>query len=158
MFSNVVFELLCMWVESYLNLIHLLILNWRRDCINWVIQDPNEPTLLFTKPLDPAKLSAAGIIPPGSPTPNGLPAHTFSFRGRMGRGGRIVFDRWNPLSHTPMDCGDTLYVPPKARHSAHQWHDQHFMSLFLNPLESCICCMIFAWMMLKMEGEILNQW
>ncbi|XP_004232643.1 uncharacterized protein [Solanum lycopersicum] len=82
--------------------------------------DPNEPTLLFTKPLDPAKLSAAGIIPPGSPTPNGLPAHTFSFRGRMGRGGRIVFDRWNPLSHTPMDCGDTLYVPPKARHSAHQ--------------------------------------
>ncbi|KAF3637614.1 putative TMV resistance protein N-like isoform X1 [Capsicum annuum] len=82
--------------------------------------DPNEPPLLFTKPLDPAKLSAAGIIPPGSPTPNGLPAHTFSFRGRMGRGGRIVFDRWNPLSYTPIECGDTLYVPPKARHSAHQ--------------------------------------
>lgn len=82
--------------------------------------DPNEPPLLFTKPLDPAKLSAAGIIPPGSPTPNGLPARTFSFRGRMGRGGRIVFDRWNPLSHTPIECGDTLYVPPKARHSAQQ--------------------------------------
>ncbi|KAJ8549819.1 hypothetical protein K7X08_033526 [Anisodus acutangulus] len=82
--------------------------------------DPNEPPLLFTKPLDPAKLSAAGIIPPGSPTSNGLPARTFSFRGRMGRGGRIVFDRWNPLSHTPIECGDTLYVPPKTRHSAHQ--------------------------------------
>lgn len=76
--------------------------------------------MLFTKPLDPDKLSAAGIIPPGSPTPNDLHAHTFNFRGRMGRGGRIVFDRWNPLSHTPIECGDTLYVPPKARHSAHQ--------------------------------------
>lgn len=37
MFSNVAFILLHMWVESYLNLIHLLILNWRWDCLNWVI-------------------------------------------------------------------------------------------------------------------------
>lgn len=89
--------------------------------IGWLHKlDPNKPPLLFTKPLDPDKLSAAGIIPPGSPTPNGLHARTFNFRGRMGRGGRIVFDRWNPLSHTPIECGDTLYVPPKARHSAHQ--------------------------------------
>ncbi|KAL3814585.1 hypothetical protein ACJIZ3_015853 [Penstemon smallii] len=83
--------------------------------------DPNEPVLLFTKPLLPEKLVAAGITPPTNPsTPNDTPARSFNFRGRIGRGGRIVFDRWNPLMHTPIDCGDTLHVPPKPRHSAHQ--------------------------------------
>ncbi|KAL2491058.1 Enhancer of polycomb-like transcription factor protein [Abeliophyllum distichum] len=82
--------------------------------------DPNEPVLLFTKPLDPDKLAAAGIIPPSdSSTPNGTSARSFNYRGRMGRGGRIVFDRWNPFTHSPIDCGDTLYVPPKPQHSAH---------------------------------------
>ncbi|CAA2978200.1 enhancer of polycomb 1 [Olea europaea subsp. europaea] len=80
--------------------------------------DPNEPVLLFTKPIDPYKLSAAGVIfPPNCSTPNGRSSR--SFHGRMGRGGRIVFDRWNPLMHTPIDCGDTVYGPPKPRHSAH---------------------------------------
>ncbi|XP_059297248.1 uncharacterized protein LOC132050169 isoform X2 [Lycium ferocissimum] len=81
--------------------------------------DPNEPLLLFTKPLDPEKLAAANITPPGSSMDNGLVGQTFNSRGRIGRGGRIVFDRWNPLMHTPIECGDALYVPPKALHYAH---------------------------------------
>ncbi|XP_022895598.1 enhancer of polycomb-like protein 1 [Olea europaea var. sylvestris] len=82
--------------------------------------DPNEPVLLFTKPLDPDKLAASGIIPPSDlSTPNGTSARSFHYRGRIGRGGRIVFDRWNPLTQTPIECGDTLYVPPKPQHSAH---------------------------------------
>ncbi|KAL6531499.1 hypothetical protein OROMI_027862 [Orobanche minor] len=83
--------------------------------------DPNEPVLLFTKPLLPDKLAAAGIIPPSDPsTTNGTSARPFNFHGRIGRGGRLVFDRWNPLMQTPIECGDTLYVqPPKPRHSSH---------------------------------------
>lgn len=78
--------------------------------------DPLEPILLFTKPLVPEKLAAAGIVPPvDSPTQS---ARGHNFRGRIGRGGRIVFDRWNPLMHTPIDCGDQLYMPPKPRISA----------------------------------------
>ncbi|KAI3698967.1 hypothetical protein L2E82_42909 [Cichorium intybus] len=77
--------------------------------------DPVEPVLLFTKPLVPEKLAAAGIVPPIVPPSGG--GHTF--RGRIGRGGRIVFDRWNPLMHTPIDCGDSLYMPPKPRSSTH---------------------------------------
>ncbi|RAL53496.1 hypothetical protein DM860_007168 [Cuscuta australis] len=74
--------------------------------------DPNEPVMLFTKPLVPEKMAAAGIMPPtggSSSMGNGRP---FNFRGRIGRGGRLVFDRWNPLLHTPIECGDTLYIPP----------------------------------------------
>lgn len=84
------------------------------------MQDPNEPVLLFTKPLLPDKLAAAGIMPPSeSSTPDVVPARSFNFRGRIGRGGRIVFDRWNPLMHAPTDNGDTLYVSPKPQHSSH---------------------------------------
>lgn len=76
--------------------------------------DLNEPVLLFTKPIDPYKLSGAGVmLPPNCSTPNGRSSRSFNFHGRMGRGGRIVFDRWNPLMHTRIDCGDALYVPPK---------------------------------------------
>ncbi|KAH6774755.1 Enhancer of polycomb-like transcription factor protein [Perilla frutescens var. hirtella] len=79
--------------------------------------DPNEPVMLFNKPLHPDKLAAAGIMPPS----DGASARSFNFRGRIGRGGRIVFDRWNPLMHTPINCNDNLYVPPtRARHSAHR--------------------------------------
>ncbi|XVF74888.1 hypothetical protein PTKIN_Ptkin13bG0146900 [Pterospermum kingtungense] len=75
--------------------------------------DPLEPVLLFTKPLVPDKLAAASIVPPpGSST-------TYKFHGRMGRGGRIVFDRWNPLLHTPIDCGNSFYIPPKPRPSTY---------------------------------------
>ncbi|KAI3448401.1 hypothetical protein Pfo_005066 [Paulownia fortunei] len=93
----------------------------RRVPHSWLHKlDPNEPVLLFTKPLLPDKLAAAGIIAPSDPsTPKGTSARSFNFHGRIGRGGRIVFDRWNPLMHAPMECGDTLYVPPKPRHSAH---------------------------------------
>lgn len=82
------------------------------------MQDPDEPTMLFTKPLDPEKLAAAGIVPPSSSStpPEGEPTRgSSSFRGRMGRGGRIVFDRWNALMQTPLDCGEPSYVPPKPR-------------------------------------------
>nr|GMD94827.1 enhancer of polycomb-like protein 1 isoform X3 [Ipomoea batatas] len=84
------------------------------------IKDPNEPVLLFTKPLDPEKLAAAGIMPPtDSSMANVISGRPFNFRGRIGRGGRLVFDRWNPLMHTPIECGDTLYLPPKPRPATH---------------------------------------
>ncbi|XP_027158493.1 uncharacterized protein LOC113760122 [Coffea eugenioides] len=81
--------------------------------------DPDEPVMLFTKPLDPEKLAAAGIVPPqASLIPDGesTPSVNFpSFCGRIGRGGRIIFDRCNPLMLTPPDSGETCYVPPKPR-------------------------------------------
>uniref|UniRef100_A0A2N9IY54 Uncharacterized protein n=1 Tax=Fagus sylvatica TaxID=28930 RepID=A0A2N9IY54_FAGSY len=67
--------------------------------------DPLEPILLFTKPLVPEKLAAAGIVPPtDSSTRNNVSSPPCKFRGRIGRGGRIIFDRWNPLLQTPIDC------------------------------------------------------
>ncbi|KAG2725849.1 hypothetical protein I3843_01G084100 [Carya illinoinensis] len=81
--------------------------------------DPLEPILLFTKPLVPEKLVAAGIVPPSdSSTRNSISAPC-KFRGRMGRGGRIIFDRWNPLLQTPIDCGNSFYIPPKPRSSTY---------------------------------------
>ncbi|XP_041028315.1 uncharacterized protein LOC121268219 [Juglans microcarpa x Juglans regia] len=81
--------------------------------------DPLEPILLFTKPLVPEKLAAAGIVPPSdSSTRNSISAPC-KFRGRMGRGGRIIFDRWNPLLQTPIDCGNSFYIPPKPRSSTY---------------------------------------
>ncbi|XP_076890372.1 uncharacterized protein LOC143541424 [Bidens hawaiensis] len=56
--------------------------------------DPLEPVLLFTKPLLAENLAAAGIVPPRGG----------NSRGRIGRGGRIIFDGWNPLMCTPIDC------------------------------------------------------
>lgn len=82
--------------------------------------DPLEPVLLFTKPLLPDKLAMAGILPPDSVTKNGVsPPQPYRFRGRIGRGGRIVFDRWNPLMQTPIDCGNSYYMPPKPRPSTY---------------------------------------
>ncbi|VFQ78060.1 unnamed protein product [Cuscuta campestris] len=84
-----------------------------------------EPVLLFTKPLDPECLAAAGITTPPPPltslsTPTASSSTPSSnFRGRIGRGGRLVFDRWNPLMHAPIECGDTLYVAPKPRQVSH---------------------------------------
>ncbi|KAL7610795.1 uncharacterized protein LOC111879101 [Lactuca sativa] len=82
--------------------------------------DPVEPVLLFTKPLVAEKLAAAGIVPPPSGGGGGG-GGGHNFRGRIGRGGRIVFDRWNPLMHTPIECGgdSLLYMPPKPRSSTH---------------------------------------
>lgn len=51
--------------------------------------------MLFSKPLDSDRLAAFGIMPPSHPpTDDGsiVPA----FRGRIGRGGRIMFDRCDP--------------------------------------------------------------
>lgn len=81
--------------------------------------DPLEPILLFTKPLVPEKLAAAGIVPPSDKsTRNNVSAPPCKFRGRIGRGGRIIFDRWNPLQ-TPIDCGNSFYIPPKPRSSTY---------------------------------------
>lgn len=82
--------------------------------------DPLEPILLFTKPLVPEKLAAAGIVPPtDSSTRNNVSSPPCKFRGRIGRGGRIIFDRWNPLLQTPIDCGNSFYIPPKPRSSTY---------------------------------------
>uniref|UniRef100_A0A0C9S9Y1 Enhancer of polycomb-like protein n=1 Tax=Wollemia nobilis TaxID=56998 RepID=A0A0C9S9Y1_9CONI len=68
-------------------------------------RDPQEPVLLFTKPIDPERLAAAGIVPPPDPPiQNGATVPPYHWRPRMGRGGRIVFDRWNCLTQTPLGC------------------------------------------------------
>ncbi|KAF2286346.1 hypothetical protein GH714_014773 [Hevea brasiliensis] len=72
--------------------------------------DPLEPVLLFTKPLVPEKLAAAGIVPPvDSSSKNCSSAPPFRFHGRIGRGGRIVFDRWNPFLQTSIELGNSFY-------------------------------------------------
>ncbi|XP_039036423.1 enhancer of polycomb-like protein 1 isoform X2 [Hibiscus syriacus] len=82
--------------------------------------DPLEPVLLFTKPLVPDKLAAANIVPPSdTSTKSGASATPYKFHGRMGRGGRIVFDRWNPLMHTPIDYGNSFYIPRKPQPSTY---------------------------------------
>lgn len=66
-------------------------------------RDPHEPVLLFTRPPDPVKLFAAGIIrPPSPPIESGSSTPPYRFQARMGRGGRIIFDRWNPLLQAPL--------------------------------------------------------
>lgn len=91
---------------------------WRNMASSWLHRlDPLEPVMPFTKPLVPDKLAAAGLVPP-TPDPyvkSASSARPLGFRGRMGRGGRIIFDRWNPLSYTPVNCGDSMYISPRNR-------------------------------------------
>lgn len=73
-----------------------------------LLQDPNEPVFLFTRPIDSGRLAGAGIDqPPSPPVENGSVGPPYHFHGRMGRGGRIIFDRWGPES--------SLYFPPNHR-------------------------------------------
>ncbi|XP_022969598.1 enhancer of polycomb homolog 2-like [Cucurbita maxima] len=84
--------------------------------------DPLEPVLLFAKPLVAEKLAAANIVPPSaeSPTRNSVSMGSHKLRGRIGRGGRIIFDRWNPLMQTGIDCSsNSYYSPPKQSHLAY---------------------------------------
>ncbi|KAG6536413.1 hypothetical protein ZIOFF_001469 [Zingiber officinale] len=58
------------------------------------MRDYDEPMLLFTRPLDPTRLAALGIkLPPCPPSEDGLIVPAFRFHSRVGRGGRIIFDR-----------------------------------------------------------------
>uniref|UniRef100_A0A6M2EH54 Enhancer of polycomb-like protein n=1 Tax=Populus davidiana TaxID=266767 RepID=A0A6M2EH54_9ROSI len=93
----------------------------RHTPLGWLNKmDPLEPVLLFTKPLVPEKLAAAGIVPPAdSSMKNDTSMPPYRFHGRIGRGGRIVFDRWNPLLQTPIDLGNSFYIPPRARPSTY---------------------------------------
>ncbi|KAL9254298.1 Enhancer of polycomb homolog 2-like protein [Drosera capensis] len=87
---------------------------WRNSANAWLHkQVPNEPIMAFTKSLVPDKLSAAGIHPPSDPFAKHSSARPVSFHGRMGRGGRIIFDRWNPVSYVPINCGDSMYIAPR---------------------------------------------
>lgn len=77
------------------------------------MQDPDEPVLLFTRGVDPDKLAAAGIVqPPDRSIENGSVAPPYRFHGRIGRGGRIIFDRWNPLLRAPLGHEVSPYVLP----------------------------------------------
>ncbi|KAK1309738.1 hypothetical protein QJS10_CPA08g01932 [Acorus calamus] len=79
-------------------------------------RDPLEPVLLFSRPLDPVKLAAAGIVPPSDPpVEDGGTVPPYRFHGRIGRGGRIVFDRWNPLLRTPIGLDSSPYFSPNPR-------------------------------------------
>ncbi|XP_009104551.1 uncharacterized protein LOC103830501 isoform X1 [Brassica rapa] len=79
---------------------------------NWLHRlDPNEAVMLFTKPLVPEKLAAAGIVPP-APDSSSSGHPQSRFQGRMGRGGRIIFDRWNPLMQSHINCGNSFHIAP----------------------------------------------
>ncbi|XP_010476782.1 PREDICTED: uncharacterized protein LOC104755989 isoform X1 [Camelina sativa] len=79
-----------------------------RRRLGWLHKlNPNEPVMLFTKPLVPEKLAAAGIVPPVESR-----SGRARFQGRIGRGGRIVYDRWNPLMQTHINCGNSFYIAP----------------------------------------------
>nr|CAD1822946.1 unnamed protein product [Ananas comosus var. bracteatus] len=60
-------------------------------------REAQEPVMLFTRPLDIEKLAATGISAPVGPPVEDGSAPTLRFHGRIGRGGRIIFDRFNPL-------------------------------------------------------------
>ncbi|MQL73236.1 hypothetical protein Taro_005588 [Colocasia esculenta] len=64
------------------------------------MMDPHEPVLLFTKPLDRERLAAAGVMLPSDRSVKTCSVTLpYQFRGRMGRGGRIIFDRWKNPQH-----------------------------------------------------------
>lgn len=67
-------------------------------CVQTKALENVEPTFWFTKPLGVGKLEIAGI--------EFAVDHTRPFLlrlpGRIGRGGRLVFDRWNPLNQSPI--------------------------------------------------------
>ncbi|XP_072967464.1 uncharacterized protein [Typha angustifolia] len=73
--------------------------------------DHQEPVLLFARSLDPVRLAAAGIRHPSDQPDEHGSVTTFHFHGRIGRGGRIIFDRYNPLLQSPITQEITLYVP-----------------------------------------------
>ncbi|XP_019052069.1 PREDICTED: enhancer of polycomb-like protein 1 isoform X1 [Nelumbo nucifera] len=81
-------------------------------------KDPLEPVFLFTRPLDPGKFAAAGIAPPTPPVDNETSKLRYRFHGRIGRGGRIVFDRWNHLLRSP-SSHDNSCIPPNPRPLPH---------------------------------------
>ncbi|KAG8657692.1 uncharacterized protein LOC110610826 isoform X2 [Manihot esculenta] len=92
----------------------------RHTPYNWLNKmDPLEPVLLFTKPLVPEKLAASGIVPPVDSSKNCSSAAPYRFHGRIGRGGRIVFDRRNPFLQTSIDVGNSFYLPPRPRPSVY---------------------------------------
>jgi hypothetical protein len=74
------------------------------------------------------KLVSAGIKPPPDPPDeNGATVPPFRYRGRIGRGGRIIFDRWNPLRQTPISQETSHYVPYGHRPpSPGGWRDYSF--------------------------------
>lgn len=86
------------------NVQRLLVLNFIS------MQDPDEPVMLFTKSLDPDKLAAAGIVPPVLSAENESVVSPYRFCGRIGRGGRIIFDRWNSLFQDP-DAQERSHYP-----------------------------------------------
>lgn len=74
--------------------------------------DPVEPIMLFTKPSNPEKLAAAGIVVPSdSPKPEGGFMRSPALHGRIGRGGRIVFDRCDVLMKNLVEGDETSCLP-----------------------------------------------
>ncbi|GBG84298.1 hypothetical protein CBR_g38268 [Chara braunii] len=67
--------------------------------------DSLEPVLLFCKPLDTEKLASAGFLPQPNASPSWAGPIPPATRGtwRMGRGGRIIFDRWSLAAQAPFE-------------------------------------------------------
>lgn len=79
------------------------------------LQDPNEAVFLFTRPSNEGRLAAAGMVPPPAPLLKMIwYVRHARLHGRMGRGGRIIFDRLRPgNSHcVPLSSLCLLHLSP----------------------------------------------
>ncbi|XP_065874706.1 enhancer of polycomb-like protein 1 [Euphorbia lathyris] len=88
-------------MENEFGIQRMQLMNYKHELLQDKMEmDPVEPVLLFTKPLDPEKLAGAGII---APVPVDSSSNTQRFRGKIGRGGRIIFDRLKLCPDTDID-------------------------------------------------------
>lgn len=74
-----------------------------------------DPVFLFNLPIDADKLSAAGISEPHQTYCENGVAASMRCSGRIGRGGRLIFDRWNALGRAPLGLGESLEPPDRKR-------------------------------------------
>jgi hypothetical protein len=88
-----------------------------------------QPSFLFSKPLDPKKLAAANI----TTLHNTIPYHSC---GRTGWGGCLIFDRWNPLTWTPLDSSSKLFSSFGFAPALDRWEASQLPS-WLHVVDHC---------------------
>jgi hypothetical protein len=89
-----------------------------------------QPSFLFSKPVDPKKLAAANIT---TCLHNTIPYHSC---GRTGRGGHLIFDRWNPPTRTPLDSSSKLFSSFPIGPALDRWEASQLPS-WLHVVDHC---------------------